>query len=191
MDITVRGRHIELGQAIVERVEQSLRDIFEKYFGDAIRASVNFNKEREEFKAVVSVHVHKGLDMQSEAMAGDAYLAYDQAATKLAKRLRRHKRRLKDHHEQSRAAEAGKASQFVLAPLPEDDDETTMANDDGPLIIAESQSELLNLPVNLAVTHMDLTESPTFVFQNAKSGRVNVLYRRSDGHIGWIDPQLT
>lgn len=187
MKLDIRGRHVEMSEALEQRVETRLNDIFEKYFGDAITANVVFSKDGPLFHAQVASHVGRGIEMDAEANAGDAYTAFDDAAEKLAKRLRRHKRKLRNH-KTDESDMALRAQSYVLeAPSednPLDDDADVITS---PLLIAENQTSIKRLTVSQAVMHLDLEEASALMFHNISNDSINMVYRRSDGNVGWVD----
>ena len=191
MQLSVSGKQIDVGDALRQHVAAALDAIVDKYFGKAIEAHVVFSREAHLLRADISVHLHRDLLVQGQATAGDAYVAFDGAAERIAKRIRRYKRRLRDDHPRSRepAAEPLPARSFVLAEQAEADEENGAAGDQ-PTIIAEMACEIPNLTVGEAVMRMDLADQSNFVFRNRAHGGLNVVYRRNDGHIGWIDPGL-
>lgn len=190
MQLSVKGKQIDVGDALRQHVDDVLEGIVDKYFGRAIEAHVAFSREAHLLRADISVHVHRDLIVQGQGLAGDAYLAFDSAAERIAKRIRRHKRRLQNHHARPRDAETGiTARSYVLA---EQDDEAAAADSigDQPVIIAEMTCEIPTLTVGEAVMRMDFADVPSFIFRNRAHGGLNVVYRRNDGHIGWVDPDL-
>lgn len=189
MQISITGHHIDIGDALRIHIEDSLNDAVEKYFGDAIDAAVVISREKHQFRADIAVHVLRGLHVRGHDEADDAYAALDIAAAHLSKRLRRHKRRLRDHHNAERASELLPAQQYVLAGY--DTDEATNVEEstgDNPVIIAEDTTHIEEMTVSEAVMRLDIADSPALMFRNAGSGGLNVVYRRADGNIGWIDP---
>src|SRR5215472_9197610 len=202
MQLSVKGKQIDVGDALRQHVESVLAGIVEKYFGRAIEAHVVFSREAHLLRADMSVHVHRDMVVQGHALAGDAYSAFDNAAERIAKRIRRHKRRLvDDHHGRNReaAAEGLRARSYVLAPETEEASESaSQSADDGaagepgdqPVIVAEMTCEIPTLSVGEAVMRMDLADVPSFIFRNRTHGGLNVVYRRTDGNIGWVDPDL-
>ncbi|MGB0843956.1 MAG: ribosome hibernation-promoting factor, HPF/YfiA family [Alphaproteobacteria bacterium] len=187
MKLDIRGRHVEMSAALEERVETRLNDIFEKYFGDAITANVVFSKDGPLFHAQVASHVGRGIEMDAEANAGDAYTAFDEAAEKLAKRLRRHKRKIRNHKVDESDMALRAASYVLAAPsedTPLDDDSDVITS---PLLIAENQTSIKRLTVSQAVMHLDLEESSALMFHNISNDSINMVYRRADGNIGWVD----
>jgi ribosomal subunit interface protein len=185
MQLVVKGHKLEVSDSLRDRVAESFQTLFEKYFGDGIEANVTFSKHAHEFHSSVVAHIGKGIDLQAEGRGGDAYSSFDEAIEHLAKRLRRYKRRLKDHHKNTEQRFSMAAQQFVLAPPADEEPEQV---EDAPLIVAESATQVPNLTVSEAVMRMDLGNSPALMFKNAAHDRLNVVYRRPDGNIGWIDP---
>ncbi|HNB28199.1 MAG TPA: ribosome-associated translation inhibitor RaiA [Alphaproteobacteria bacterium] len=189
MNLTVKGKNIDVGEALRTHVAQNLDHAIGKYFGNPIEATVTFSKESHLFVADLAVHIGRGIHMQAEASAGQAYAAFDQAMDHMAKRLRRHKRRLRDHHRAE--IESFRASQYILAPQEEEEVDAHAANGtDAPTVIAEMQTEIPTLTVGEAVMRLDLSDTKAMMFLNKGHGGLNMVYRRNDGNIGWVDPRL-
>ncbi len=178
-----------------------LGSILEKYFKTAIEAHVIVSKEAHLSRAEISIHIGRGIVVNARAAASEAYLAFDAAAERLAKQLRRYKRRLRDHHAKGRepAGASERAMDYVLAPVEEEEAEVAAAEGEetetdgangAPAVIAEMSTELPSLTVGEAAMRMDLAEAPVLLFRNRSHGELNLVYRRSDGNIGWIDPEL-
>lgn len=184
MKIQITGKQIDVGNALRTHVQERLETGVAKYFANPIEAGVVISHEGSGYRVDCSVHVGHGVDAQSHASTSDVYAAFDAAADKLEKRLRRYKRRLRDHHGRERPpADDLRAQTYVLAPESEEE-----AKDEfQPVIIAESTSDIHRRTVGEAVMQMDLTDAPVFMFRNSGNGHLNVVYRRTDGHIGWID----
>ncbi|MGA7262443.1 MAG: ribosome-associated translation inhibitor RaiA [Stellaceae bacterium] len=206
MQLSVTGKQTEIGAALRRHIEGSLGSILEKYFKTAIEAHVIVSKEAHLSRAEISIHIGRGIVVNARAAASDAYLAFDAAAERLAKQLRRYKRRLRDHHAKARepAGISERAMDYVLAPIGDEEAEVGEAegeasegegaDTDGvtgaPAVIAEMSTELPSLTVGEAAMRMDLAEAPVLLFRNRSHGELNLVYRRSDGNIGWIDPEL-
>ena len=194
MQLTVTGKQLGVGEALRSHVEVSLGALLGKYFGSAIEAHAIFAREAHLIRADVSVHIGRGIMVKSGASATDYYPAFDAAAERLAKQLRRYKRRLRDHHARLRnqAEELETARTFVIAPVEEafDADDATDGQATAPTVIAEMSADLPRLTVGEAVMRMDLADAPVLLFRNRAHGELNLVYRRSDGNIGWIDPAL-
>jgi len=197
MELTVRGKQIDVGDALRGHVDDHLGGMVAKYFERSIDASVVFSREAHLFRSHIQVHVGRGVNVQGIAEAEAPYAAFDQAAEKIEKQHRRHKRRLKDHHKRSDAGEPTAAQQYSLA-APDEDAETAPPqqgngedHDHPPIVIAEMETEILTLSVGEAVMRLDFSDVPALMFRNRSHGGMNMVYRRDDGNIGWIDPQGT
>lgn len=192
MQISVSGKQLDVGAALKEYVESELTERVNKYFEDAISADVVFTKERHLFCVDILVNEGTGTNVliKSQAKADEPHSAFDLAAEKVDKQLRRYKRRLKDHHKrkvsQALDLEHMAATKYVLSSREEDDDKAGEEND-SPLIIAEKSTKIERLTVSDAVMLMDLANLPALMFINQKTEAINVVYRRVDGNISWID----
>ena len=192
MHITVSGKQVEMSDALRARVAQHLDTIAGKYFDHALEAHVTFSRARSFFTCDINVHAARGLMLRGEGEAADANAAFDDAAEHIAKRLRRYRRRVNEHARDAAGKERPQAArQYVLrqeeedAPVPPGGviQAATYAT-----VIAETPAEISRLSVSDAVMRMDLADQPVMMFRNSATGELNVVYRRSDGHIGWIDP---
>jgi ribosomal subunit interface protein len=196
MQLSVTGKQTEIGEALRRHIEGSLGSILDKYFKTAIEAHVIVSKEAHLSRAEISIHIGRGIVVNARAAASEAYLAFDAAAERLAKQLRRYKRRLRDHHAKGRepAGASERAMDYVLAPIEEEEAEGEAAEagnvNGAPAVIAEMSTELPSLTVGEAAMRMDLAEAPVLLFRNRSHGELNLVYRRTDGNIGWIDPKL-
>lgn len=189
MNLTVKGKNIDVGEALRTHVASNLDHAIGKYFGNPIEATVTFSKESHQFVADLSVHIGRGIQMQAQAASAQAYAAFDQAMDHLSKRLRRHKRRLRDHHRAE--IESFRAAQYILAPHEEEEADAAPVNgSDAPTVIAEMQTEIPTLTVGEAVMRLDLSDLKAMMFLNRAHGGLNMVYRRTDGNIGWVDPRL-
>jgi len=191
MHITVTGKQIDVGDALRRHTHAALEDIADKYFGNALEAHVVFSREAHLIHCDLQVHVGRGILVQSEANGNEAYVAFDGAAERIDKRLRRYKRRLRDHHAQEKERERAETlgRTYVLQP---GEDESAPQPDDKqqPMVIAEMETPIPQLSVSEAVMRLDLADLPALMFTNSARGTLNVIYRRRDGNIGWIDPGL-
>ena len=191
MEIQVTGKNMDLGEALQTHVSDQLTDSITKYFGRGAEATVTFEKERHLVTCEMTTHLASGVFLAAHGEGGDAYAAFDDSQAKLEKRLRRYKRRLKKHHVNGKEPlPAESASFYVLKPL-EDEADADGGEEDAdptPVVIAEGQTSLREMTPGAAVMQLDLADQPAIVFKNAAHGRINVVYRRRDGHIGWIDP---
>ncbi len=193
MQIKISGHQLDVGDSLRAHIGDTLDSVVEKYFGQAIDATVVLSRERFTVRADVAIHIGRDIYVRAHESADDAYAAFDVATAHLGKRLRRHKRRLRDHHAAREQAENARAQQYILAPYEpiEDDEGTSAENGDHPVIVAEAQTVIEKLTVSEAVMRMDLADLPAMVFRNARNGGLNVVYRRPDGNVGWIDPDAT
>jgi len=190
MQVSVQGRQVDVSDAFRQHVEDTLGGILDKYFGDAIEATVTIAREAHLFKVSVSAHIGHGVDAIGSAEADEPYPAFDLAADHLAKRLRRHKRRLRDHNRKAEERESLMAQQYILSGASSDEEENENGGNDGlPLVVAEMITEIPTLTVSQAVMRMDLSDLPALLFRNSGHGGINLVYRRRDDNIGWIDPQ--
>ncbi len=197
MPFRVSGKNMDVGEALRTRINQRVADATAKYFDGGFSGHVTIGKEGFGFRTECVIHLDSGIVLEADALAADAYASADQAALRIEKRLRRYKRRLKDRQatrsdghalDQTRGEAAIDAPSYVIAaPEHESDEEASQWN---PVIIAESTTALKSLSVSDAVMELDLTGKPVVVFRHAGHGRVNLVYRRADGHIGWIDPPI-
>lgn len=191
MSFRVSGKNLDIGEALRDRVSARIAEAMQKHFQAGHSGHAVVSRDGYGFRTECTIHLQSGITLESEAMAADPYASADQAAERIEKRLRRYKRRLKDRHAQrsnghAAAAEAINAATYVLtAPEHDNDDEVVEFN---PVVVAESTTTLKLLPVSEAVMELDLTGAPVVIFRHAGNGRVNIVYRRPDGHVGWIDP---
>ena len=193
MQTTVSGKHIDVGDALRTHVEDNLEEAVTKYFDRPVNAAVVFSRDGAAFfKCDAQVHLSTGLTAKSEAQHTDIYAAFDQAAAKIEKQLRRYKRRLKDHHQKRSAPiEAFEAPAYVLASPEEESSEITEGeNGYQPVIVAEMTTDIQSLSVGEAVMQMELAHAPFLMFRNDANGRLNIVFQRDDGNVGWIDPAL-
>jgi ribosomal subunit interface protein len=198
MQLTLTGKQTEIGEALRQHVENTLGSILDKYFKTAIEAHVVVSKEAYRSRAEISIHIGRGIVVNARAAASEAYAAFDAGAERLAKQLRRYKRRLRDHHakpRESAAALGERVTDYVLAPIGDEGEaegeEPEMDGANGaPAVIAEMSTELPMLTVGEAAMRMDLAEASVLLFRNRSHGELNLVYRRTDGNIGWIDPEL-
>jgi ribosomal subunit interface protein len=185
MQITVSGKQMELSDALRSRVDSSLELMTKKYFEHAIEAHVTFSRMRSNFVCDINLHAGRGLNMRGEGEAAEANAAFDSAAEHVAKRLRRYRRRVNEHHRDLAHRERPAAArQYILQQEEETADEPATH----PAVIAETQTEISLLSVGEAAMRLDLAAMTVLMFRNSDSGELNVIYRRSDGNLGWIDP---
>lgn len=192
MRYQVSGKQIDIGEALQTHVQTETETVIEKYPGRPTEAVVTFSRNAHEYACDTVVHLSTGLTVQAHGRATEIYAAFDAANEKMEKQLRRYKRRLKDHHrDRPEPVELSGGASYILAgPGPgsdvEDDEPETLQ----PMIIAEMEARIPSLSVGEAVMQMELAGAPVLVFRNDRdSAGVNVVYRRDDGNIGWIDPK--
>ena len=201
MHITVSGKQLELSDALRHRVSTMLDTISRKYFGDALEANVTFSRARSFFTCDINMHAGRGLTLRGEGEAADANAAFDDAAEHIAKRLRRYRRRVNEHardlanREDSEAPEP--AQHYILRQQDEPEpgsaegaDEPAAQQSHFATVVAENPAVIVRLTVGEAVMRMDLADQPVVMFRNSVTGQFNVVYRRQDGHVGWIDPAV-
>lgn len=190
MRIQVSGKQIDIGDALRGHVENRIGDVIGKYADRAVEAVVIFSRDRHEFIAEGSVHLPTGLTAQAKGRASEIYASFENAVDRLDKQLRRYKRRLKDHHRNREfPIEAIDAPSYILASNEEHGEDNEPATLQ-PVIVAEMETRVPYLSVGEAVMQMELAGAGMLVFRNVAHGGVNVVHRRDDGNIGWIDPRL-
>ncbi len=190
MRIQVSGKQIDIGEALRTHVEDRLNEAVGKYFDRPVEAIVTFSKEAHVYAADSSVHLSTGMTVQSTARADDIYASFEGAVERMEKQLRRYKRRLKDHHrDRLTPIEGADAPSYILRGSESDESEEPTSLQ--PVIVAEMETRVPYLSVGEAVMQMELASSHLLVFRNDAHGGVNVVYRREDGNIGWIDPRNT
>ena len=188
MRYQISGKQIDIGAALQTHVQTELGDSVRKYAERPTDAQVIFSRSGHEYVCEATVHMSTGLTAQAKAHATEIYAAFDSCSEKMEKQLRRYKRRLKDHHRaRSEPVELSDASAYILAA--EDGVESTEPESLQPMIVAEMETNIQSLSVGEAVMQMELAGAPVLVFRNEGKDGLNVVYRRDDGNIGWIDPQ--
>jgi len=184
MQVQVSGHHLDVGDALRTHVTERLEQSVGKYFDKPINGHVIFTKEGFEYRADCSVHLNSGMHINTQGRATDPYASFDGAVDKLDKRLRRYKSRLKSHSKDKQALPVESARSFIIEAS---DEHEEVPADAQPVIIAEGTTSIPRLSVGDAVMQMDLIDAKFVVFRNGATGGLNVVYRREDGNIGWID----
>jgi ribosomal subunit interface protein len=190
MTLRISGKSISVGDALRSRVSERTDEVLRKYFDGNYSGHITLSKDGFGFRTDCSLHLDSGITLEADCNATDAYASADQALVMIEKRLRRYKSRLKDRSaRKTYAANAALAdidapSYVIEAPAESDEEVTTYS----PVIIAEATTSLKQLSVSEAVMELDLTGAACIVFQHGSSGRVNIIYRRTDGNVGWVDP---
>lgn len=187
MDIRVSGHQVDTGEALQVHAGERLTTIVEKYFNRALSSHVTFGRAHAgTFRCDIIMHVMHDLVLKATGMAQDAHVALDHAAEKIDKQLRRYKRRLNDRHIQSAHAQSVEEAAYTIFEEPADHDEEVMT--DAPVVIAETRVDVPEATVSDAVMMLDLRNTAALLFKNAGTGRHNMVYRRGDGSIGWVEP---
>jgi len=185
MAIQVTGKNLDLGEALRSHVQERIAHTVEKFIGRETTGHVRIEKEHGEFRTNCSIHLWQGMSLEAHGVASDAYQSADRACERLEKRVRRYKRRLKRHGGETPRKQTS-ATDYVIQAVNEGGEEH---DEDNPVIIAEAEMPVHEMAVSDAVMQMDLSDRSVVVFRNASHGQINVIYRRDDGNIGWIDPQ--
>ncbi len=191
MNFKVSGKQIDIGEALREHVMDEMTATIEKYAQRPTDITVVFSKDAYNYTCEAIVNLPTGLTAQAKAAATDIYAAFELCREKMDKQLRRHKRRLRDHQKKrANPIETLPAQAYILAANENEEEEGAETGAD-PVIIAEMETRIPSLSVSEAVMQMELAGSPVLVFRNERDNGINVVYRRDDGNIGWIDPRLT
>ena len=184
MKITLSGNQVDIGERLRKHVEENVLNAVNKYFPAPVSCSVSFTKVKDNFNAEVTVHPAKNIILKGSGTAGDPYSAFDAANEHIATRLRRHKTKLNDHKGKTGLAEVANEAVFSLNEEAEEID-----IDDAPLTIAELEANIPVCSVSEAVMYMDLNNECALMFKNTVTGNFNMVYRRKDGNIGWVEPK--
>lgn len=189
MRYQISGKQIDIGTALQTHVQSETGDMLAKYAGRPTDANIVFSKSGHEHVCETVIHLSTGLTAQARGHEPEIYAAFDSALEKMDKQLRRYKRRLKDHHkERSQPVELSDAGSYILAPT---DESGEAVNDTvSAMIIAETEMKIPSLSAGEAVMQMELANAPALVFRNEKHNGINVVYRREDGNISWVDPKI-
>jgi ribosomal subunit interface protein len=187
MQLSITGKQIDIGNSLRTYVQDKVVQSVGKYFDRPVDGAVTFSRDGHEYRADCMVHLASGLHLQAQGRSTDIYASFDTAIERMDNRLRRYKSRIRDHHNSARASFAvSPAREHIIAP--EADGDASEPATLNPIIVSENVTQLKTLTVGEAVMQLDLMETPALVFRNSAHGEINVVYRRSDGNIGWIDP---
>ncbi len=200
MLVQVAGRQLDVGEALKTRISEELARTIEKYFARSGEATVTVTREGVGFEVDCSLHLPSGMLLQAAGRGGDAHGAFEDALAKIETRVRRYKRRLKNHHNtQKTPLPAETATAYVLRAEQDEPDSADELGEAGqelengqagaPLVIAETTVHVKTMTVSMAVLQLDLADGPAMLFRNAGHGGLNLVYRRTDGNIGWVDPE--
>lgn len=184
MTLRISGKHMDVGDSLKGKIEDRINDAVDKYFGHGFSGHVNLEKQGAFFVCDCMLRLDSGVTLQASGKETDAHASFDRAAERIEKRLRRYKRKLKDHHHKN--ADDDRAAAYAVMTTPDEDEE--VEEDFAPLVVAESSVTVRTQTVAMAVMQLEMMDEPVNVFKNAANGTVNVVYRRSDGNIGWVDP---
>jgi ribosomal subunit interface protein len=183
MSLRVSGKNMNIGEALRAHASERVDAIAGKYFGGGVSGHVTITPDGTGFRADCNLHLSSGMVLQADGRAQDPYAAVDQSIDRMEKRLRRYKSRLKSHHEH----DAGKAETVSSYVLEAPDQEVEAPAEFNPAVIAESTTQLRRRSVSQAVMDLDLSGAPVILFRHASTGRLNIVYRRNDQNVGWID----
>jgi ribosome hibernation promoting factor len=187
MRYQISGKQIDVGESLTNHVRAGIGEVADKYAQRPTEANVTFSKDAHEFRCESTIHLSTGLTVAAEGKSTEIYDSFEKCAEKIEKQLRRYKRRLKDHHkDRTTPVEVMGASAYILAS--EDSDSKNEPDSLQPVIIAEMETKIQSLSVGEAVMQMELADAPVLVFRNEGHKRLNVVYKREDGNIGWVDP---
>jgi len=192
LQVQIAGKKIEVGAALQDRIAFGLESRVSKYFNKTGEAFVTVSKPGWAFYVDCSIHLPSGVTLQAHGEGDDGYQAFEMALDKIEKRVRRYKNRLRNHRVKD-GASVESAFERIIVPLEDTadgDDSTAVESDagDSPVIVAESDTRIQTLTVSMAVMQLELADSPAVMFRNAAHGRLNMVYRRADGNVGWVDP---
>lgn len=191
MQLSITGKQMDLGDALRAHITDKVEDINHKYFNRAIESTVTLSPEGSAFtRTHISIRVGKDIMVMSDAQDTDPYASFDAAAEKVAKQLRRYKKRLRDHHERLEEDNVIPAQSFVLTPEPEaKDDNHNEPEKHEPIVIADMITNIQTMSVSEAVMRLDLSGENALLFRNPQHDGLNLVYRRKDDNIGWVDPE--
>ncbi|CCE94518.1 ribosome hibernation-promoting factor, HPF/YfiA family [Sinorhizobium fredii] len=184
MSVRVSGKHMEIGESFRSRIGEQIREAVAKYFDGGYSSQVTVEKSGSRFSADCKLHLDTGVVLQANGQANEPQAAFDAASDRIEKRLRRYKRKLKDHHN-GNGQNAAEVAYMVMDSVPFEDEE--VPDDYAPTIVAETTKQLRTMSVANAVMALDMTDEPVLMFRSPGKDDLNIVYRRNDGNIGWID----
>ncbi|MBI1339341.1 ribosome-associated translation inhibitor RaiA [bacterium] len=188
MSVQITGKNMDVGAALQEHIAGGLEERITKFFDRAGEAIVTVSKIGWAFAVDCSVHLPSGVTLQARGEGADAYLAFEQSLTKIEKRVRRYKSRLRSHRPKEVMPAESAAERIILMPQDDETEEVEAVNGDAPAIVAESNTNIRTMTVSMAVMQLELSDSPALMFRNAAHGGLNMVFRRADGNVGWVDP---
>jgi ribosomal subunit interface protein len=184
MQVKISGKGIDLGSSLKEYAQKELSNLIDKYIGESVDSNLTVSKDHKLFDVEACIRLHMGFIIKTNGASDDPYRAVDMALERLEERTKRHKNRIKDKHRRASWSDSGfDATKYII----ERKSATSGETDEEHLIIADQKGYILPLSISEAVMKLDLTDVPVVMFKNIDSGKINVVYKRSDGHIGWID----
>ncbi len=195
MELAVHGKQMDVGDALRGHVSEKMNDLSTKYFNHTTYATVTFSRDghgHQKTKAHIMIKLGRNILIVADAVEMDPRAAFDFAAERAAKQLRKYKNRLRDHHERTERTpetENLKARDYVIATTEQDNEEDAPQQAAGPAVIADMTTSIQSMSVSEAVMLLDLSGQPALMFRNASHDGLNMIYRRSDGNIGWVDPE--
>ncbi len=188
MRYQISGKQIDIGDALQAHVKSELGEVLDKYAERPTDAQIVFSKDGHEYMCESTIHLSTGLSVNSKGKANEIYGSFDKSSERIEKQLRRYKRRLKDHaNQRTTPIESFNAPSYIVAA--DDESDASGLEEATPIIVAEMETKIKSLSVSEAVMQMELADEPVLVFKNEKGDGLNIVYRRNDGNIGWIDPQ--
>ncbi len=190
MQVQIAGKKVELGAALQDRIAAGLEDRVTKYFDRSGEAYVTVSKPGWAFNVDCSVHLPSGVTLQAHGEGEDAYAAFEQSLDKMEKRVRRYKSRLRNHRAKEAPPTTFAAERVILIPEDDADDSAVDMAGDAPAIVAESDTPIRTMTVSMAVMQLELADTPALMFRNAAHGGLNMVFRRPDGNVGWVDPAV-
>ena len=188
MALRVSGKNVDIGDALRTHIVGRVDEVLSKYFNGASNGHVTVEKEGNGFRTECALHLATGITVQSASSAQDPYKSVDAGIDRIEKQMRRYKRKIRDYHAGTKQVEVTEGGSYRVLEAPDEEEE--VPTDFAPVVVAEQTQSVKTLSVGGAVMELDLTQADVVVFRNAKSGGINVVFRRKDGNIGWIDPAL-
>ena len=185
MNVRVTGKHMDIGDSFRTRITGQINDAIAKYFDGGFSSQVLVEKAGARFSADCKIHLDSGANLHAEGKANDPQVAFESAFERIEKRLRRYKRKLRDHHHGENRAATAEVPYTVMETA--GDDEEEVQENFAPAIVAEASKKLATMTVATAVMALDMTDEPLLLFRKPGSTDLNIVYRRNDGNIGWID----
>jgi len=189
MTLRVSGKNLAIGESLRQHVLEKVETVVARYFGGTVSGHVVIAPEGSGYRSDCALHLSSGATLLAEGRAHEPYASFDQAADRVERRLRRYKKRLKERHAADGAQGGGGGALVASYVIEAPDEDAEEKGEFAPVIVAEASTRVENLSVASAVMELDLTGAPLVVFQHAGSARLNIVYRRRDGAIGWLDPQ--